>query len=453
MSKYSTANDPAWKAGMDSLASIFDPKAQAEGAAMLARTRNFDADARYNTARAAGVEDQNSALSDAVLAGAGYSPAEIAAIRATRPSSVNDIFKGRNTYRGGNAIEAGNLVTGLALTDQGTAIKSAVEGQNQQTLLTLPDGTYNYPLAAALAGGSSSTGGVLTQLGEDGTYKIVDTTPAGKRDLNAATLDKNESDAKVKLIGTRETNLGRLTDAQIDKLRKQGVAIEIVSEAKVETEGAKQGAITQGAGDKTRETDARINRINANIDNDRVKSTAAVANGSDPVKKAQATLTLREGIEGVYSKDFSESTGKNTWEQVDPAQKKSLTDRALEYVLQGKDVGSAMKQSEADHGLTGKTVKGQKSSGFLKLSTSPDGKITFEGFTAPSALASAVSGGSAPAAPAPFPTTFAPPTVTAPAASAEPVKITNDDAGKAAFARLPSGTPFIDPNGTRRIKP
>jgi hypothetical protein len=56
---------------MDSLASIFDPKAQAEGAAMLARTRNFDADARYNTARAAGVEDQNSALSDAVLAGAG----------------------------------------------------------------------------------------------------------------------------------------------------------------------------------------------------------------------------------------------------------------------------------------------------------------------------------------------------------------------------------------------
>lgn len=436
---------------MDSLASIFDPKAQAEGAAMLARTRSFDADARYNAARAAGVEDQNSALGDAVLAGAGYSPAEIAAIRATRPSSVNDIFKGRNTYRGGNAIEAGNLVTGLSLTDQATGIKSAIEGQNQQTLLTLPDGTYNYPLAAALAGGSSSTGGVLTQLGEDGTYKIVDTTPAGKRDLNAATLDKNESDAKVKLTGTRETNLGRLTDAQIDKLRKQGVAIEIVSEAKVETEGAKQGAITQGAGDKTRETDARINRINANIENDAVKATAAVANGSDPVKKAQATLTLREGIEGVYSKDFSESTGKNTWEQVDPAQKKSLTDRALEYVLQGKDVGSAMKQSEADHGLTGKTVKGEKESGIFNLRKSPNGKITFDGFTSPSAMAAAVSGGSAPAAPAApapapaivptAPAVTAPPAATAPAAG--PVKVSTKEERDA----LPVGTVYVAPDG------
>ena len=38
-------------------------------------------------------------------------------------------------------------------------------------------------------------------------------------------------------------------------------------------------------------------------------------------------------------------------------------------------------------------------------------------------------------------------------ATAEPVRITNDDSGKAAYARLPSGTPFVDPNGQRRIKP
>jgi hypothetical protein len=42
-------------------------------------------------------------------------------------------------------------------------------------------------------------------------------------------------------------------------------------------------------------------------------------------------------------------------------------------------------------------VKGQKTT-MLGLRTSPDGKVTFEGFTAPSALADAVAGGSAPGA-------------------------------------------------------
>lgn len=51
-----------------------------------------------------------------------------------------------------------------------------------------------------------------------------------------------------------------------------------------------------------------------------------------------------------------------------------------------------------------------------------------------------------PAAPAARPVAPAP-------ATAEPVRITNDDSGKAAYARLPSGTPFVDPNGQRRIKP
>jgi hypothetical protein len=160
---------------------------------------------------------------------------------------------------------------------------------------------------------------------------------------------------------------------------------------------------------------------------------------------------LREGIEGVYSKDFSESTGKNTWEQVDPAQKKSLTDRALEYVLQGKDVGSAMKQSEADHGLTGKTVKGEKESGIFNLRKSPNGKITFDGFTSPSAMAAAVSGGSAPAAPAApapapaivptAPAVTAPPAATAPAAG--PVKVSTKEERDA----LPVGTVYVAPDG------
>jgi hypothetical protein len=477
MSKYSTANDPAWKAGMDSLASIFDPKAQAEGAAMQARTKSFDADARYNAARAAGVEDQNSAFNEAALALAGYSPMEIAALRATRTNSVTDIFKGRNLYRGGQALERGDLVTGLAQTDQGTAIKPAVEGQTQQKLLTLPDGSFNTDLAALLAGGVENVGGNMVYLTKDG-YKIggltaqgnlyntqgvndtaqtasrnlVDTARAGaitKTGDAMVDLREAQAGAATTTAESKAENALKLTDAQIDLLRKKGVSVEDLTNAKVGTEGAKQGAITQGAGDKTRETDARINRINGQFENDAIIAEAAVAKSAavdvpGRLRKEQATMNLREAIEGVYSKDFSESTGKNTWEQVDPAQKKSLTDRALEYVLQGKDVGSAMKQSEADHGLTGKTVKGQKSSGFLKLFTSPDGKITFEGFTAPSALASAVSGGSAPAAPAPFPATFAPPTAApAQAAGNAPVKVTTKEERDA----LPVGTVYVAPDG------
>lgn len=459
MAKYSASSDPAWTTGLDRLFSIFDPKTQAEGAAMLARTKNFDAETRYNAARAAGVEDQNAALTDEALARAGYSPMEIATLRATRSNSVSDVFKGRNLYRGGQAIESGDLVTGLAQTDQGNAIKSAIEGQTQQKLLTLPDGSFNTNLAALLAGGVENVGGNMVYLTPQG-YKLGDLTAQGQLYNTQGVNDTSRTESQNELDKVRGGVLVKTGDALADQRQAVGEAATTVAGAKAGTEGAKQGAITKGAEDKTRETDARIKRINALIDNEKVKTAAAVAQGGG-VKGEKATLDLRNAIESVYAQDFSESTGNNSWEQVDPAQKKSLTDRALQYVLQGKDVMSAMKQSEADHGITGSTVKGQKPSGLFNLFKSPDGKIKFQGFTAPSPLAAAVSGGSAPAtpapaapAPAPIPSTFTPPPAApAPAASAEPVKITNDDAGKAAFARLPSGTPFIDPNGTRRIKP
>jgi hypothetical protein len=476
MAKYSAASDPAWANSISNIAALFDPKAQAEGAAMQARTKSFDADARYNAARAAGVEDQNSAFNEAALALAGYSPMEIAALRATRTNSVTDIFKGRNLYRGGQALERGDLVTGLAQTDQGTAIKPAIEGQTQQKLITNPDGSFNTNLATLLAGGVENVGGNMVYLTPQG-YKLGDLTAQGQlyntqgindtsRTTSQNTVDEARAgaitktgDATVDLrqaqagaatttAESKAENLTNLTQAQIDYLKSKGVSVEQLTAAKVETEGARKDAVNTGAANKTRETDARVNRVNALIKADAVTATAAVAKGGDKVKAEKATLELRDAIESVYAKDFSESTGKNVWEQVDPAQKKSLTDRALEYVLQGKDVMSAMKQSEADHGLTGKTVKGQKSSGFLKLFTSPDGKITFEGFTAPSALASAVSGGSAPAAAPTAPSTITPTFTLPPAAPAQaagnaPVKVTTKEERDA----LPVGTVYVAPDG------
>lgn len=101
MTKINTAGDPNIQAGLGHLLTLFDPKAAAEGGALQARTRNFDAETRYNTARALGVEDQNSVLSDAALIAAGYTdPMERAAYRATRTNSVADWFGGRNKNQG-----------------------------------------------------------------------------------------------------------------------------------------------------------------------------------------------------------------------------------------------------------------------------------------------------------------------------------------------------------------
>lgn len=421
MAKYSASSDPAWATGISNIAALFDPKAQAEGAAILARTKNFDAETRYNAARAAGVEDQNSALSDAVLAGAGYSPAEVAAIRATRPSSVNDIFKGRNTYRGGNAIEKGDLVTGLSLTDQASGIDQAIKGQTQQKLLTNPDGSFNTNLAALLAGGVENVGGNMVYLTPQG-YKLGDVTAQGQLYNTQGINDTSRTQSQNALDTVRGKTVEKTGDAMVDLRQAQAGAATTVAEAKAGTEGAKQGSITQGAADRTRETDARVNRINAAIDNDALKATAEAAKGGDGVKARKAEGDLMDVINGIYSKDFSENLGSSTaWERVDPEQKRSLTRRAYEYALKGDDLGTALKKSEADHGLTGKTVKGQKSKLF-GLKTEADGRITFEGFTPPSNLAAAVSGAAAPAAPAtpaapPSPTVFKMPT--APAARAD----------------------------------
>lgn len=104
--KIDVAGDPAWVGGLGKLFSIFDPKSAAEGAALQARTRNFDAETRYNAARAAGVEDQNTALTENALRAAGYSEMEIAAMRAARSNSVADIAAGRNRFRGYDKINA-----------------------------------------------------------------------------------------------------------------------------------------------------------------------------------------------------------------------------------------------------------------------------------------------------------------------------------------------------------
>lgn len=453
MNRVNVQGDPYWAKATENIAGLFDPKAEAQGASLLATTR-------YNNAKAAGVEDQNNALSDAYLAAAGYTPAEIAAARATRDNSLASFGKGINEFRGREALIKGDTNVALPLLGQASAYDDYTKGEMVRRLTTNPDGTLNLDFAPALAAGVTTSGGVITQLGSDGKFKIIDTTPAGKVDLNKITTDTAESEAKVKLLGTRETNLGRLTDAQIALLKSKGVAVEYLTEARV-------GAIENAANNATAESEARIKLTNltgeertrltnaqiarlqglTNLDKLKADADAARANLNDQAKQ----LTVRKGIEEIYAKDFSENLGGNAWEQVDPAQKKSLTDRAMQYILRDKlDVLAAMKKSEADHGITGSMVKGKKDV-FWGLKKSDNGKITFEGFKSPDALADAVAGGAAPAGTPPAPA-IAPAggTPAAPAAGTveNPVRVTTKEERDA----LAPGTVYVAPDGVVRTK-
>jgi hypothetical protein len=393
-----------WGQAISNVASMFDPRAEAQGAAVQST-------ARYNNARALAQEDQNSALADAVLESAGYSPMERAAIRATRDNSMSSWMKGINENRGREALVQGNAGVALPLLGQAGSYDDYTKGDMMRRLANNPDGTLNSGIAAALAGGITGIDGTAFTLSPTGSVIAGPTSAVGGEKVNLlkqqTTSEKNESEKKVSLMDTKMTNMGRLTDAQIQLLKDRGIAVQIVSEERVSAirQGAEDASAVAGSRialntltgeERTKLTDAQVARLKGLTNSDKLKADAdaARANLNDQAKQ----LTVRAGIEDIYAKDFSENLGSpSAWQQVDPAQKKSLTDRAMQYVLRGDDVMMAMKKSENDHGITGSMIKGKKDL-FWGLKQSEDGKISFEGFKSPDALADAVAGGSAPGA-------------------------------------------------------
>lgn len=407
MTKLFVAGDPTWANGFSNIADAVMGGIKGEGDREVRQSGMAlrGAQARFNNARAAGVEGQNAVRTMTALKAAGYSDAEAAAIIATGDNSVSSVFQGVNSNRGRTALENGNPAVALPLLGQATAFDDYVKGETQRKLMTNPDGSFNSGLAAAVAGGVNERGGNLVTLAPNGTPIIGALTGEGKARVDLFNTqgvnDTSRTTSQNSVDAARAGAITKTGDANVDLITTRGAAVTqgandktTLTGARVETEGARQSAIGQGADDKTRvadafidnrnnESSARVNRTNANTNNDALKATAAAASGVDPVKAANAQATLRSHINDVYSKDFSDRFGTNSWETVDPAQKKSITDRALRYVVQGGlDLGTAMQKSEADHGLTGKTVKGQKDKLF-GLKKSPDGKITFDGFRQP----------------------------------------------------------------------
>lgn len=463
--KVSVQGDPLWAKTAENVAGLFNPEAEAKGASVLST-------ARYNNARAAAVEDQNAALADAVLEAAGYTPAQRAGIRAARPSSYHDISRGVSNDAGLSAVNSGDYKRGLVLTGQANALDNLAKADI--SLAAVTDSTTGKidPVLAAMYGiKPENLGGENFQFDPvQRKWVSFGVNPQGKNYLAGAegkTLVAGANAGLIEKKGTAVEAGVKRADAESEAEIKRKDA---EGEARVNTQLAVQEWYAGKVANERDITAKRIWSIDKNIENDNVLTAARVIKlkDTDPVKAAQAEGMLKQTIENIYTKDYADMVGKNEWQKVDPRQRASLADRAIQYVLQGNTLGAAMRRSEEDHGLTGKTVEGTKTKfGFL---TRPDGTITFEGFREPSALAGVVSAGSAPAtppaaptitpAPAPTPTpaptpapapapTPAPATTPTPAPTAapgtaeNPVRVTNKEERDA----LAPGTVYVAPDG------
>ncbi len=441
--------DPYWAQATQNIAGLFDPKAEAQGASLLATTR-------YNNARAAGVEDQNAALADTVLAAAGYTPQQIAGIRATRPSSYNDISQGVMRDAGVVATNAGDYRKGLVFTGQANALDNLAKADISMASVTDPASGKIDPVLAGMYGiKPENLGGESYQF--DPTQRkwvSIGVNPQGKSYLAGG---QAKTDVAAANVGLTEKK-GAAVDAGVARADKESEAEikrkDLEGEARVNTQLAVQDWYAGKVANERDLTAKRIWAIDKNIENENVLNAARIIKlkDTDPVKAAQAEGALKQTIENIYTKDYAEMTGKNEWQKVDPRQRASLADRAIQYVLQGNTLGVAMRRSEEDHGLTGKTVEGKKNTfGFISR---PDGTITFEGYREPSALAGVVAAGAAPGG-APAAPAITPPPAPAPAAPApaagtveNPVRVTTKEERDA----LAPGTVYVAPDGVVRTK-
>lgn len=183
MSVYSQG-DPAWAKASSNLVSLFDPKSQAEGEALRARRGAFEAQARKDAAAAAGLEDQNTALAIETLIAAGYSPQQIAAMRAARSGSVRDIAEGTGFIKGGDMLLTPDADRAAALGLMGQAAAAPNFPSSSGALPSNParDASAmrfrNLVTDAVMAnlGAVKGTGGKPTTIDFDGKRVPVDPT-------------------------------------------------------------------------------------------------------------------------------------------------------------------------------------------------------------------------------------------------------------------------------------
>jgi hypothetical protein len=443
--KINVQGDPYWAKATSNIAEMFNPKAAAQGSNLLAQTR-------LNNAKAAGAEDQNDALTVEALAKAGYSPMEIAAMRAARDNSVSSIFKGINSNRGREALGRGDLVASSVLTGQASALPEIQKAITIKDYVTGADGKTDKGLAGAfLADGGKNIDGNLLSWAKDGTPILGPVTGVGQSiiDKNKVTADtiKATGDANIEYKGIQGDMLKDKTAAQIE-------SIASLTDAKIEE------MVANGA-DRRSLNEARRQAI---------ATKAAATKPVDVVKGANAEAVLLSKIDELYSNDFAQLGDKKAWALLDPTEKAHLRNRTVFYI-KNENLGltEAMAKANAYYGITGNpsdTTQGQKGIVFKEN----NGKIYINGFRVPpESTADVVAAGSTGASTAPVPAikvpdkkeepkAVAPVEAPAPAAKTAPAKEVKPEPGviiaktQADIDNAPPGA-IIEVNGRRFKKP
>jgi hypothetical protein len=307
-------------------------------------------------------------------------------------------------------MERGDYKLGLGLTKQAGSYDDLVKGDvSLAAVIDQATGNIDPKKAAALSNRPYNIGGAIVQW-DPNTNQYVSTgvNPQGEsyQAGGQAKTTVAEATAAAKEAGTEIKRAE--SEADIARRDREG-------EARVNSQLALQDWYAGKVANERELTAKRVWEIDNKVNSEYFKATAAAL--KDPVKAAAAEASLTSSVRNLYRDDYAKQTGKGEWEKVDPSQLSSLTKRAMDYIRKGESLGTAMRRSEEDHGLTGKTIEGKKTKfGFI---TRPDGTITFEGFRAPSALADTVAGGAAPSA-APAAPVIAPAAPASPAAPAAP---------------------------------
>jgi hypothetical protein len=180
--KINTAGDPNIQAGLGHLLTMFDPKAAAEGSALQARTRNFDAETGLHNAKTGALNDRRKFLADdAALAAAGYTPRQILAFRMTgAENGVADLFNGVRTDTGTQMVIApgGDKRTGGILLNVPATLEADAAFTPEEA-----EKIRREKAAADLAKATATAN--ITQQG-------VNSRAANKAKATAAEGDKNE---------------------------------------------------------------------------------------------------------------------------------------------------------------------------------------------------------------------------------------------------------------------
>ena len=222
-----TGGDPNIQAGLGNLLNFFDPKAAAEGAALQARTRNFDAETGFHTAKTGALNDRRKWLADdAALAAAGFTPRQILAFRMTgAENGVADLFGGVRTDLGTQMVTqpGGDVRRGGVLLNV-PAVLEADAAPTQDDADRIRREKYAAELAKAESVANITAGGAAARAKANREAKAkADAAPGGKDERYAFTPEQVNGPVRQAIVdlyhaGVKDKDFKTLDEGTIRKI-------------------------------------------------------------------------------------------------------------------------------------------------------------------------------------------------------------------------------------------